>query len=203
VTGATQARAELRVLRQTSSVSQYISDFQSIMQRITDMHDADRIDAFIQGLKPTLRYKCVEANINNLNELMNLVQRLDTVYRMTHSQHYTHQHTFLPSSSSSSSSSSDHMHIDTLNQLYDEYNHSEIRDSNNSDDQSVNYINRSGNSVTNRRWSAEKERLFKERKCFNCKQTGHTAANCTRRKVSEQRDQKRFSSKNVQDQRRN
>jgi hypothetical protein len=199
VTGATQARAELRVLQQTSSVSQYISDFQSIMQRITDMHDADRVDAFIQGLKPTLRYKCVEANTNNLNELMNLVQRLDTVYRMTHSQHFMHQHSFPSSSSSSSSSSSDHMQIDALNQLYDDYNENDKPHSNNIDDQSVNYMNRN----TNRKWSAEKERLFRERKCFNCKQAGHTAANCDQRKYSDHRDRKRLNSKNVQGQRRN
>jgi hypothetical protein len=214
ITGATQARAELRILKQTGSVSQYISSFQSIMQRINDMNEADRVDSFIQGLRPSLQLECIKANVNNVNDLMNLVQRLDTVYRMTYSKQPTY-HPPLPSSSSSShhSSSSDHMQVDLL------AHSSEIQSSSaeknessdnheNDDEQSVSYMSRG--RYNSNKWSAEKEKLFKERKCFICKRTGHIASNCDRRTstVSSSNSQnpfirRRFDSKNGRNQRRN
>jgi hypothetical protein len=185
ITGATQARAELRLLRQTGAVSQYIAAFQSIMQRINDMNEADRVDSFIQGLRPSLQLECIKANANNVNDLMNLVQRLDTVYRMTYSKQPTY-HPPLPSSSSSShhSSSSDHMQVDLLAHSSEiqsscaEKNESSDNHENDDDEQSVSYMSRS--RYNNNKWSAEKEKLFKERKCFICKRTGHIASNCNK-----------------------
>jgi hypothetical protein len=216
ITGATQARAELRMLKQTGSVSQYISTFQSIMQRINDMNEADRVDSFIQGLRPSLQLECIKANANNVNDLMNLVQRLDTVYRMTYSKQQTYQSHSLPSSSSSSyqSSSSDHMQIDLLDHSSttsissNEKNTYDNSNENNDDEPSLSYMSRNRNN--NNKWSAEKEKLFRERKCFICKRTGHIASNCDRRNTTSSSSnnqnsfvRRKFDSKNGRNQRRN
>jgi hypothetical protein len=192
VNSSTQARLELRMLKFVN-VTQYISSFLSLMQRISDMNPADQIHHFIHALPTYLKLECMKnvTTYTTVQEFVNLVQRLDSVTSMMLNKPASNPFAYANSSSSSSSSSSsnDQMQIDVLNQMSFDYNNQSMHDAaastnNNNDTQQqildvLNAIRFSNNNNNNnKKWSAEKEKLFKERKCFICQKVGHISKNC-------------------------
>lgn len=57
-------RRQLKLCKQTNSVQDYVFRFRSIMGQITDMAELDKIDHFINGLRPMtaseVKYRCPE-----------------------------------------------------------------------------------------------------------------------------------------------
>jgi hypothetical protein len=199
VNSSTQARLDLRNLKFTN-LTQYIASYLSLMQRIDSMAVEDQILHFILPLPKSLQNECVKnmTIMKTVHEFINLVQRVDSVSNMlnhrTSSSSSFNPHSYASSntssSSSSSSSSSDPMQIDMLNRLgisYDDYHNMMMHDSNNNNDYNSNNYNNNNNNNSNidvlnalkfKKWSEEKEKLFKERKCFYCQRAGHVAAKC-------------------------
>ena len=115
------ARSQLRSISQgKSSVTEYASRFQSLLNRIPDMAEADQIEYFINGLRPHIQRDVVIQDPKTLQDAMIKSQKLDVLLQpgrfngngfssssSSHSNGSSDFHqTFFPSSSSSSSCSS-------------------------------------------------------------------------------------------------
>jgi hypothetical protein len=111
------ARAQLRILRQGNlSVSDYSSKFNSLVQLISDMSQADQVELFIYGLRSTISREVDLRDPKTLYEAMTAAQKVESLFdnRRTYSHSSYDSRTSPspssyisnPSSSSAASSSS-------------------------------------------------------------------------------------------------
>lgn len=63
-----RARDRLRNLKQTKSLAQYLGDFQNIVLTISRMHEDEKMDRFIQGLKHYVRIEMLMSHKESLDE---------------------------------------------------------------------------------------------------------------------------------------
>jgi hypothetical protein len=76
---AETARTRLDQLRQKTSVRLYNSDFREIMLQLPNMHEADRIHAYIKGLKPAVASLVAMQQPNTLIAAQGLADTADTI----------------------------------------------------------------------------------------------------------------------------
>ena len=104
IESARVARSQLRVITQAkSSVTEYASKFQSLLNRIPDMAEADQIEYFINGLRSQIQRDVVIQDPKTLQDAMIKAQKLDVLLQPSR---FSHVDGF-PSSSSSHSNASD------------------------------------------------------------------------------------------------
>ena len=207
VSGVKQARSIINTIKQYDSAGAYIGKFLEVVQRISDMAEADKIQYFINGLKRFYQIKVVEANVATLHEAIDLVQRLDAVARILPQNNKTNRnYNFINrafQASPSSSGNADKMELDNINQDVGNTDGDNSQDGSQLDDSasSVNNIY-DKNSNNNRRVpnlsKEEFDRCMKNNMCFKCKRPGHLARNCN---VSRPNNSKFTNSKNGQGQR--
>jgi Ty3 transposon capsid-like protein/Zinc knuckle len=193
ITGATQARSQLSILRHVGYVGDYISSYQSIVQRIPDMGPADRRHNFINGLKPHLQLECVKANVATLEEAMILAQRIETVMNTQrvhmnnnnrngnryNNNNFNRSFVRAPGGqaiSSSSSSGSDSMELGNINSGQMENSGDGSEEESNNVGQ-MNYVGNNNRRVPNVS-KEEFEKCMKANLCLRCKKEGHFARNC-------------------------
>lgn len=82
-----QARAELDSLRQKRSVREYANEFLTIVMRITDMSENDKLHRFMSGLKAAHRKDVELREPKTLQEAIRLADRADSVMTFTPYQH--------------------------------------------------------------------------------------------------------------------
>jgi hypothetical protein len=135
--GNLEAREELRRLKYNGNIQQYVSSFQSIMQRITDMSNTDKLDYFTNGLNRSLKTELIKQNISDLQQAINIVVRIASID--SHISAYSNTSSINNSSSnssssvsSSSSSTNDNMQIDNM------VNNIQLHDDNNSNNDNLN-----------------------------------------------------------------
>lgn len=186
-----QAREELYSLSQwvcksQNSIQEYCSKFTEIIERITDMNEADQIQHFIRGLKTKTREKVedVDPVPTTLDQAMSLAVRKD--YQITR-QLKGSNHTISfrdrplstprPTPQNRSNTQSTPMVLGNIEGNNDHDNDTAANDA------SVSYVNSSG---TGRPWYSGKlkenpglkERLMKDGRCLFCREKGHLQESC-------------------------
>jgi hypothetical protein len=77
------ARAQLRSLRQDKmSVSEYCSKFHSLVNMIPDMAEADQIEIFSFGLRPSLQRDVAIQDPTSLNDAMIKAQKMESIHNL-------------------------------------------------------------------------------------------------------------------------
>jgi len=77
------ARTELKSLRQTGTLNDYINQFRLLSSRIPDMAEADRVEKFIDGLKPALAAKVAAQLCETMIEATTVAWKLEAAYQAT------------------------------------------------------------------------------------------------------------------------
>lgn len=73
------ARDKLLSLRQTGSVAQFATAFQTLLLKVPDISDAERLHRFIAGLKPTIKTQLLISNPKTLEEALEMAERIDHI----------------------------------------------------------------------------------------------------------------------------
>jgi hypothetical protein len=116
-----EAREQLRRLKYNGNIQQYVSSFQSLMQKITDMTNTDKLDYFSNGLSRSLKLELIKQNVTDLQQAINIAVRISSIdNHITNTSSYnninnnnnnTNNNTPL---SSSTTTSSDNMQIENM-----------------------------------------------------------------------------------------
>ena len=105
VAASREARAQLRSLRQDKmSVSEYCSKFHSLINMIPDMSEADQIEIFSFGLRPSLQRDVAIQDPTSLNDAMIKAQKMESIHNLNDPRRSSYN--FAPFSNSFSSNSS-------------------------------------------------------------------------------------------------
>jgi hypothetical protein len=161
IANSKQARYDLDALKYTN-IHDFNSSFRSIISRIDDISELDKMHRYTTKLPHKYQLACMNPPHTSLMQCMNTATNIDSVLHLTTSSSYP--------SSSSSASSSDAMQIDMLNSLHD---------TGLVDTDELHAL--MGRMSVNNKWSKEKEDLFKQGRCFICRETGHRMNECPKR----------------------
>ena len=74
------ARNRLRTLRQRTSVAQYYADFMQATLEIPGITEDEKMDRFLDGLKPTLQREITLREPEDFNTLVKLAHKLDALF---------------------------------------------------------------------------------------------------------------------------
>lgn len=72
------ARDKLRKLRQTGSVSKYLSEFRNLVLTIPDVTDGEKWDRFCAGLKFDVRLEVIKSSFKMFEEAAQLALSIDS-----------------------------------------------------------------------------------------------------------------------------
>jgi hypothetical protein len=188
------ARVKLQHFRQgSSSVADYNAKFSRLISRIKDMAAKDKLLAYLHGLHPKYKDKII-GHVETVDEAMKKALIIDeslTVFNAAPYRPYNRfawqprSHAPTPvasqannasgSSSSNSSSSSTPME---LGNVEGEYHREPSPTPGDDDDDEIAAMQSSSRNATRRPLAAEQQRLYKEQRCFECKQRGHMRRDC-------------------------
>src|ERR1700751_13550 len=73
------ARDKLAVLKQTNSVAKYNFDFTQLCLEINDIHESEKLDKYVRGLKDNIRVEVELAEPTTLAQAMSKAQRIDNI----------------------------------------------------------------------------------------------------------------------------
>lgn len=73
-----RARDKLRKLKQTSSVSKYLSEFRNVVLTVPDVTDGEKWDKFCAGLKYEIRLEVMQSSVTNFEEAAQIALRVDS-----------------------------------------------------------------------------------------------------------------------------
>lgn len=82
-----RARDKLRRLRQTASVSKYLSEFRNCILTISDISEGELLDRFIQGLKSEVKIEVLKTQAANFEDATKVALRVDSaLWSSSHSR---------------------------------------------------------------------------------------------------------------------
>src|ERR1700760_4337975 len=85
------ARDKLASLKQTNSVAKYNFDFTQLCLEINDIHESEKLDKYVRGLKEKIRVEVELAEPTTLAQAMSKAHRIDNITYQTYiSQHSEH-----------------------------------------------------------------------------------------------------------------
>src|SRR6202040_3372913 len=73
------ARNKLAGLKQTHSVQKYNDEFRTICRDIDDISEAEKLDKYVRGLKPTIRERVELSLPTTVNEAMSKAHPIDSI----------------------------------------------------------------------------------------------------------------------------
>ena len=73
-----RSREKFRRLKQTSSVSKYLSDFHNIVFTIPDVNEGERLDKFVDGLNHQIRLEVMKSTVNTFEDASKIALRVDS-----------------------------------------------------------------------------------------------------------------------------
>ena len=83
VAASLAARSQLRTLSQDKlSLSEYVSRFYSLLSLITDMSEADQIEYFVSGLRPSIQRDVVIQDPRTLQDAMIKAQKIESLNQL-------------------------------------------------------------------------------------------------------------------------
>lgn len=68
---------KLRKLRQSSSVSTFLSEFRNLVLKIPDILQGENLDKYIEGLKYEVRVEVLKSNANTFEETASITSRVE------------------------------------------------------------------------------------------------------------------------------
>jgi len=150
-------RSKIKSIVQITSINDYYNEFRILALQATDMNEAEKLNSFINGMKPDIR-KYVN---------MQLPKTLDNAYDKANLyetfNHERHESSYVSNQSS------------LTNQDKHNYNHNYNSNSNiNSNCSSINNHNRHNNSTH----STYKQNPYRNDTCSTCNRKGHLATRC-------------------------
>ncbi len=180
------ARNKLAVLKQTHSVQKYNDEFRTTCRDIDDMNEAEKLDRYMRGLKPSIRERVELSQPTIVNDAMSRAHTIDSISyytRMSYDSGSHYNYTPAPPTSDSDAmdlsvvdESSDSTGEDTLNAMANRPYRpggSNMRSTS----------SRGGNrSFTPRQQLSQQDFAYcqRNRLCLRCKEPGHIARNCTK-----------------------
>ncbi|CAI7860608.1 unnamed protein product [Closterium sp. NIES-53] len=81
IAASISARQRLRTWRQLGSVQDYTSGFLTLCEQVGYMHEAERVDRYVGGLKPDISHKIMLRRLSNFNEILALAEKIDILRR--------------------------------------------------------------------------------------------------------------------------
>lgn len=140
-----RARDKLRNLHQKYSVAAYLSEFRNVALSIPGISMDEMLDKFVSGLKPQVRLEVLKSNVTNVDEAARIALNVDSALRGSGMfSRFGEQSSYVPSQTPVP------MEIGNVEKRY---NNGQIRN-------------------RNRRFDPEKEKLYKENRCFVCDKVG-------------------------------
>ncbi len=84
---ARRARDKLRKLRQTGSVSHYLSEFRNVVLTIPGMNEDEKFEKFIQGLNHEVKLEVLKSTAANFEEAARISLRVGSFLWNSKSQY--------------------------------------------------------------------------------------------------------------------
>ncbi|CAI7858787.1 unnamed protein product [Closterium sp. NIES-54] len=81
IAASISARQKLRTWRQLGSVQDYTSGFLALCEQVGYMHEAERVDRYVGGLKPDISHEIMLRGLSNFNEILALAEKIDILQR--------------------------------------------------------------------------------------------------------------------------
>jgi hypothetical protein len=161
------ARSELKALRQTGTLADYINRFRHLNSSIPDMAEADRVDNFIRGLKPALQTKVNMSLPENLITATTVAVRQEAAYQaMAPTVRSRPAQSNQPFRPRPAPTSNDVGHLAALEgEAEDEKEHTSL---------SLATMQTPSPKLTDE----VRAELMRSGKCFRCRQVGHMSKNC-------------------------
>ena len=73
-----RARDRLRRLKQTGSVSKYLSEFRNIILTLPGVTEGEKLDKFVQGLKHNVRLEVLKSTASTFEDASSIALRVDS-----------------------------------------------------------------------------------------------------------------------------
>ena len=160
------ARAELRALRQTGTLADYINRFRHLNDSIEDMAEVDRVDNFIRGLKPALQAKVNMSLPENLITATTVAVRQEAAYQAMVPAVRRPGQSNQPFRVRPAPTSHDVGHLAAVEgEVDDEKEHTSL---------SLAAMQSPSPKLTDE----VRAELMRSGKCFRCRQAGHISKNC-------------------------
>ena len=204
VDAAHQARVALHNLKQDGPVQTYINKFLDLMSFLDGMDEREQLFIFQSGLNQTLRMECARSNVQNVQQAMNLVVRIEETLRTIAPSNHTHLSTNPMSQSSLYYPPRPHQPSSLSSHVYPSFPSSSSLSSSLSSENGMD-IEPSIRAVDRMYTAADVELLLarqqRERRgnvrCYKCNKLGHYQNECW------SNNSRKSYSKNGQGQRRN
>ncbi|CAI7876618.1 unnamed protein product [Closterium sp. NIES-54] len=81
IAASISARQKLHTWRQLGSVQDYYSGFLALCKQVGYMHEAERVDRYVGGLKPDISHEIMLRGLSNFNEILALAEKIDILRR--------------------------------------------------------------------------------------------------------------------------
>ncbi|CAI7887294.1 unnamed protein product [Closterium sp. NIES-53] len=88
IAASISARQKLRTWRQLRSVQDYTSGFLALCEQVGYMHEVERVDRYVGGLKPDISHEIMLRGLSNFNEILALVEKIDILRRPRPGSYY-------------------------------------------------------------------------------------------------------------------
>lgn len=72
-----RAREKLRKLKQLGSVEKYVAEFRNTILAISDMHEGEKTDRFVQGLKYGVKVEVMKSGVETFDECARIAMNVD------------------------------------------------------------------------------------------------------------------------------
>ena len=185
------ARDKLWSLKQTTSVTNYLYEFNTLCLDIGDIADSEKLDKFVRGLKASVAEKLEIEDPRTLHEAMAIAQRIDQI--QFRSREKTHPRSHQQQRSNKHHGRRDHRQYNNNNNnnqkqwiKRSQYNSQQSQykgpqpmeidevDANATDDDTSGDVN----AMNNHKMDAQKKKDVDNRACFFCHKPGHVARDC-------------------------
>ncbi|CAI7794666.1 unnamed protein product [Closterium sp. NIES-53] len=77
ITASISARQKLRTWQQLGSVQDYTSGFLALCEQVGYMHEAERVDRYVGGLKTDILHEIMLRGLSEFNEILALAEKID------------------------------------------------------------------------------------------------------------------------------
>ncbi|CAI7823548.1 unnamed protein product [Closterium sp. NIES-53] len=91
IASSISARQKLRTLQQLGSVQYYTSGFLALCEQVDYMHEAQRVDRYVGGMKPEISQEIILHRILIFNEVLALAEKVDILRRLRPGSYYGHR----------------------------------------------------------------------------------------------------------------
>ncbi|CAI7755703.1 unnamed protein product [Closterium sp. NIES-53] len=88
IAGSISERQKLRTWRQLGSVQDYTCGFLALCEQFSYMHEAERVDCYVGGLKPDISHEIMLHGLSNFNEILALAEKIDILRRPRPGSYY-------------------------------------------------------------------------------------------------------------------